>query len=53
MESHAKANPKARFGVSKEKRNDRLVTLGLGMHEHGFLHRTGLRKSCKMRQQAF
>ncbi len=43
MEGQAKANPKARFGVSKEKRNDcRLVTLGLVMNEHGFLHRTSI-----------
>ncbi|MCB1180874.1 MAG: IS1634 family transposase [Chlamydiia bacterium] len=43
MEGQAKANPKARFGISKEKRNDcRLVTLGLVMNEHGFLHRTSV-----------
>ncbi len=43
MEGQAKSNPKARFGVSKEKRNDcRLVTLGLVMNEHGFLHRTSI-----------
>jgi transposase len=43
MEGQAKWNPKAKFGVSKEKRNDcRLVTLGLVMNEHGFLHRTSI-----------
>jgi hypothetical protein len=43
MEGQAKSNPKARFGVSKEKRNDcPLVTLGLVMNEHGFLHRTSI-----------
>jgi transposase len=43
MEGQAKQNPKAKFGVSKEKRNDcRLVTMGLAMNEHGFLHRTSI-----------
>lgn len=43
MEGQAEANPKARFGMSKEKRTDcRLVTLGLVMNEHGFLHRTSI-----------
>jgi transposase len=43
MEGQAKRNPKAKFGVSKEKRNDcRLVTMGLVMNEHGFLHRTSI-----------
>jgi transposase len=43
MEGQAKQNPKAKFGVSKEKRNDcRLVTMGLVMNEHGFLHRTSI-----------
>lgn len=41
MEGRAKRNSKAKFGVSKEKRNDcRLVTMSLVMNEHGFLHRT-------------
>jgi len=43
MEGQAKGNPKARFGVSKEKRKDcPLVTMGLVMNEHGFLHRTSI-----------
>jgi transposase len=43
MEGQAKGNPKARFGISKEKRNDcPLVTLGLVINEHGFLHRTSI-----------
>ena len=42
-EGQAKANPKAKHGVSKEKRNDcPLVTMGLVMNEHGFLHRTSI-----------
>jgi transposase len=41
MEGQAKSNPKAAHGVSKEKRYDcPLITLGLVMNEHGFLHRT-------------
>jgi len=43
MEGQAKTNPKAVHGVSKEKRNDcPLVTMGLVMNEHGFLHRTSI-----------
>lgn len=43
MEGHAKSNPKANHGVSKEKRKDcPLVTLGLVMNEHGFLNRTSI-----------
>ena len=43
MEGENKANKKAAFGVSKEKRSDcRLVTLGLVMNEHGFLYRTSI-----------
>lgn len=43
MEGQAKSNPKATFGVSKEKRNDcPLVTIGLVMNEHGFLNRTAI-----------
>lgn len=43
MEGQAKANPKAQFGLSKEKRNDcPLVTMGLVMNEHGFLHGTSI-----------
>ena len=43
MEGQARANPKAQFGVSKEKRGDcPLVTMGLVMNEHGFLHRTAI-----------
>lgn len=41
MEGQAKGNPKASHGVSKEKRNDcPLVTLGIAVNEHGFIHRT-------------
>jgi len=37
MEGQAKQNPKAKHGVSKEKRFDcPLVTLGLAVDEHGF-----------------
>jgi transposase len=37
FQGQMKANPKARFGVSKEKRSDcRLITLGLVINEHGF-----------------
>jgi transposase len=43
MEGQAKANKKASFGVSKEKRNDcKLITMGLVMNEHGFLERTSI-----------
>lgn len=43
MEGQAKANKKANFGVSKEKRSDcKLITLGLVMNEHGFLTRTSM-----------
>lgn len=43
MEGQAKSNPKAKHGVSKEKRSDcPLVTMGLVMNEHGFLHRTSM-----------
>ena len=43
MEGQAKQNSKAKFGVSKEKRSDcPLVTMGLVMNEHGFLHRTSI-----------
>src|ERR1700738_687354 len=43
MEGQAKQNPKAKFGMSKEKRSDcPLVTMGLVMNEHGFLHRTSI-----------
>jgi len=43
MEGQAKSNPKAKHGVSKEKRNDcPLVTMGLVMNEHGFLNRTSI-----------
>jgi transposase len=43
MEGQAKSNPKAKHGASKEKRSDcPLVTLGLAMNEHGFLHRTSI-----------
>jgi transposase len=43
MEGQAKGNPKAAFGVSKEKRTDcPLVTLGLVLNEHGFLNRTSI-----------
>ena len=41
MEGQAKVNPKAKHGVSKEKRADcPLITLGLAINEHGFIHRT-------------
>ncbi len=41
MEGQGKENPKAAYGVSKEKRTDcPLVTLGLAVNEHGFIHRT-------------
>lgn len=37
MEGQAKGNPKAKHGVSKEKRSDcSLITLGLVINEHGF-----------------
>ena len=43
MEGQANSNPKAKHGFSKEKRFDcPLVTLGLAMNEHGFLHRTSI-----------
>lgn len=43
MEGRAEKNPKATYGVSKEKRNDcPLVTMGRVMNEHGFLSRTSL-----------
>jgi transposase len=43
MEGQAKRNAKAKFGVSKERRNDcRLVTMGLVMNEDGFLHGTSI-----------
>ena len=43
MEGQAKSNPKAAHGFSKEKRYDcPLVTMGLVMNEHGFLHRTSI-----------
>jgi len=43
IEGQAKSNPKAKHGFSKEKRSDcPLVTLGLAMNEHGFLHRTSI-----------
>jgi transposase len=43
MEGQAKSNPKAAYGLSKEKRNDcPLITLGLVMNEHGFLNRTSI-----------
>ena len=43
MEGQAKQNPKAKFGRSKEKRSDcPLVTMGLVMNNHGFLHRTSI-----------
>lgn len=43
MEGQSKLNPKAKHGVSKEKRFDcPLVTLGLSMNEHGFLNRTSI-----------
>ncbi len=41
MEGQAKANPKAKHGVCKEKRNDcPLITMALVMNEHGFLSET-------------
>jgi transposase len=43
MEGQNQSNPKATHGISKEKRNDcPLVTIGLVMNEHGFLHRTSI-----------
>lgn len=43
MEGQAKKNSKAQFGASKERRSDcPLVTIGLVMNEHGFLHRTSI-----------
>lgn len=43
MEGQAKSNPKATYGLSKEKRNDcPLVTMGLVMNEYGFLNRTSI-----------
>lgn len=43
MEGRAKSNSKATHGLSKEKRNDcPLVTMGVVMNEHGFLHRTSI-----------
>ena len=43
MEGKAQSNPKARHGLSKEKRSDcPLVTMGLVMNEHGFLNRTSI-----------
>jgi transposase len=43
MEGQAKSNPKATHALSKEKRNDcPLVTMGIVMNEHGFLHRTSI-----------
>ncbi len=42
-EGRAEANPKAAYGLSKEKRNDcPLITIGLVMNEHGFLIKTSL-----------
>lgn len=41
MEGRSESNPKARHGVSKEKRTDcPLVTLGLIIDEHGFAQRS-------------
>ena len=41
FEGQAKQNPKAQFGVSKEKRRDcPLITLGLVLNQHGFLSRS-------------
>jgi transposase len=41
FEGQAKQNPKAQFGISKEKRKDcPLVTLGLVLNQHGFLSRS-------------
>jgi len=43
MEGQNQSNPKATYGLSKEKRNDcPLVTMGLVMNEYGFLHRTSI-----------
>jgi len=43
MEGQAKANKKASFGASKEKRSDcKLITMGLVMNEHGFLKKTSV-----------
>lgn len=43
MEGQAKSNPKAKFGMSKEKRYDcPLITMGLVMNEHGFLQGTSI-----------
>jgi transposase len=43
MEGQAKSNAKASYGHSKEKRTDcPLVTMGVVMNEHGFLHRTSI-----------
>lgn len=43
MEGRAAANPKAAYGVSKEKRKDcPLITMGLAVNEHGFLYKTSL-----------
>lgn len=43
MEGQNKSNPKAKYGMSKEKRNDcPLVTMGLVINEHGFIHRTSI-----------
>lgn len=41
FEGRSRANPKGKFGVSKEKRKDcPLVTLGLVLNQHGFLTRS-------------
>jgi len=41
FEGQAKQNPKAQFGVSKEKRRDcPLITLGLVLNQQGFLSRS-------------
>jgi transposase len=43
MEGQARANPKAKYGRSKEKRSDcPLVTLGLVVNEHGFAIRSSI-----------
>lgn len=43
MEGQANTNPKAKNGLSKEKRQDcPLVTMGIVVNEHGFLHRTSI-----------
>lgn len=43
MAGKAESNPKACYGLSKEKRNDcPLVTMGLVMNEHVFLNRTSI-----------